>query len=134
MILPNYLFFIISHQILKKNHEYKNGYYSWTLFNNRLSVIKREVKNFIKSQKDLEDFIRPLQQELDASNIDILAIYDLIHARNALNHREIRSSVEQENFLEEIKKYQFSKTFIYGDLTMKMINKLNQVKLKRYTN
>ncbi|CAF2105172.1 unnamed protein product [Rotaria magnacalcarata] len=69
-----FIFYYIT-PLLKKKHEYKNNFYSWTLFNNRLSVIKREVKNSIKCQKDLEDFIRPLQQELDASNIDILAIY-----------------------------------------------------------
>jgi hypothetical protein len=82
----------------------------------------------------LENFVEPLQKELNALNIDVIRLHDLIHNRHLLNHRKIRSTAEQQDFIDELDQYKFSTKFIYHDLTKTMIDLLKQTQLRKYEN
>lgn len=120
--------------LLKKLELYKNNYNCWRLFKEHVSNLKREIKNGTQSPTVLQHFIEPLQQELDKMNINILHLHDLISKRHLLNHHNIRSTGEQENFITYVDEYQFSLKFIYIDLTQTMTHLLKETKLRRFAN
>ncbi|CAF3094102.1 unnamed protein product [Rotaria sp. Silwood2] len=120
--------------LLEELNDYKTDFSSWRLFNEQLTIMKRRIKNAEINSIVLKDFVAPLQKELDKYNIDILRLHDMIHNRYVLNHVEICTIEEQQDFIDQLDKYKFSIKFIYCDLATTMVNLLKQASLKQYEN
>jgi hypothetical protein len=54
-----------------------------------------------------------------ALNIDILRLGNLVHDRHLLNHRKIRSTGEQQHFINHLNESKFSTKFMYHDFPIK---------------
>lgn len=116
--------------LLKQINKYKKNYSTWTLFKNRLTVIKRNINEGKQSRTALANFVRPLQTELMKFNINVIRLHDLIQKRNYMTHRDIRLAIDQRVFLDSVGEYEFSTKFEYVDVVTTMINKLKTTKLK----
>ncbi|CAF2508856.1 unnamed protein product [Rotaria sp. Silwood2] len=120
--------------LLEELNDYKTDFSSWRLFNEQLTIMKRRIKNAEINSIVLKDFVAPLQKELDKYNIDILRLHDMIHNRYLLNHVDICTIEEQQDFIDQLDEYKFSTKFIYCDLATTMVNLLKQASLKQYEN
>ena len=92
--------------------------------------MKRNVKSGEGHPDELENFVKPLQNELTSHNVDvnIIRLHDLIQNRYALTHGEIHS---QEEFMDSIGGYEFSPKSMYNNLVRTMMCQLKQTALKR---
>ncbi|CAF3424301.1 unnamed protein product [Rotaria socialis] len=120
--------------LLKNMNAYKPQYKDWNLMKNEISVLKRKLKNNEINEIDLENFVNPLQNELNKINVNILNLHDLIQQRHTQTHQSIRSKEEQEDFLDILENFKFSDKFIHRDLVVNLFNLVRKQKLKRYVN
>jgi hypothetical protein len=94
--------------------------------------MKRQIRDKEISQDDLNDFVEPIQTELNQLNIKLLDLHELIFQRHLLHHQSIHSAVEQKTFIEFLEQYEFSDKFSYRTLVENMIRLLKTDKLKRF--
>ena len=58
--------------LLKELDVYKDSHKTWQLFNEKISVMKRQIKNKEIDSEILQNFVNPIQKELDQFNINIV--------------------------------------------------------------
>lgn len=117
---------------LKKLNEYKDQFNTWTRFKEKVTILKRQIKTDQQNDDELQHFVQPLQNQLDSVGVDVIQLHDLIQNRNTLNHSSIRSTEEQQEYLDYLFEYEFSTKFLHRDLAKTMITLLKQTRLKRY--
>jgi peptidoglycan hydrolase CwlO-like protein len=112
---------------LKTHVKYKQSNNNWRKFEERISVIKREITEQKSEQDDLDHFIRPVQDELDKHGIDLLILHEMIQERNLPTHERVRSDEEQKRFLRFLDNYNFTNEFKYCSMVLHMIQLIKQI-------
>lgn len=130
---PLFIFYHVSPALKSLDH-YRTEFNMWMLFNEKLTMLKRQHRNGQVESAIVTEFVKPLQDHLSELNVDVSSLHEMIQNRNIIHPRKIRSTFEQESFIEEVSHYQFTPKFLYVDLTKQVLNILTNTSLKRYVN